>query len=58
MGRPRKAEGTIHSELVAIKMHPDLHAHLKRRSEEEYATVADYVRRLVLKDMTDTSQPS
>lgn len=45
----RKAMG--HTETVILKLHPTLKAHVANQAEQEFCTVAEYLRRLIIVDM-------
>lgn len=51
--RPATARKQVmgHTQIITLKVHPDLDAHVKKRAVEEYCTYQEYVRRLIIADM-------
>jgi hypothetical protein len=39
-----------HTEAIAIKLHPDLKAHVEMRASENYCSTAEFIRQLVIAD--------
>lgn len=39
------------SNVIGIKLHPDMREHVERQCADQYCTISEYIRRLVLADM-------
>jgi len=48
----KKARADLgHTEMVGLKLHPDLMAHVKARAAENYQSASEYLRGLIVADM-------
>lgn len=43
-----------HTEIIMVKLHPDLKAHIDRQAGANYCSTSEYVRRLIVADMRAT----
>lgn len=45
------------TETVILKLHPDLKTHLEQKAKDDYCTLAEYLRRLIIQDMRGDRVP-